>query len=307
MVNMAAGLDPDRCILFVQSHVPEHTELTWILGTCAAYGDLSRMTQFKEKSEQIQEHVNCGLFTYPVLMAADILLYKATVVPVGDDQLQHLEFAREVCRAFNRRYGEVFPEPQPHHGAVTRVMGLDGKSKMSKSLDNYIGVDEPAEEMFGKTMSIPDNVITQYFELLTDVEPAEVASMSREMEKGELNPRDAKLRLAREIVTLYHSEEAAKKAEAEFLKVFARGSLPTDIPVKELSRSQLMDGKIWIARLINELEMADSNSQARRLIDQGAVRIDGNRVTDVGLELEPADGMVIRVGKRRIAEVRVID
>ena len=147
VVNMAAGLDPERCTLFVQSHVPEHTELAWILGTCASIGDLSRMTQFKEKSEQHRDNVNSGLFTYPVLMAADILLYKADVVPVGDDQTQHLEFAREVCRAFNRRYGETFPEPLPHYSRVTRLMGLDGKAKMSKSLDNYIGLLAEPEEI----------------------------------------------------------------------------------------------------------------------------------------------------------------
>jgi tryptophanyl-tRNA synthetase len=146
MVNMAAGLDPERCTLFVQSHVPEHTELAWILSTCAAFGELSRMTQFKEKSDQFKESVNAGLFTYPVLMAADILLYKAEVVPVGEDQTQHLEFAREVCRAFNRRFGQTFPEPQPKYSHVPRLMGLDGKAKMSKSLNNYIALlAEPAE------------------------------------------------------------------------------------------------------------------------------------------------------------------
>ena len=148
MVNMAAGLDPERCILFVQSHVPEHCELAWILGTCAAYGELSRMTQFKEKGAQHQEHVNAGLFTYPVLMAADILLYKAEVVPVGDDQVQHLELAREICRAFNSRYGPVFPKPQPYHGEVMRVMGLDGKAKMSKSLNNYIPLLAEPDEVW---------------------------------------------------------------------------------------------------------------------------------------------------------------
>jgi len=136
MVNMAAGLDPERCTLFVQSHVPEHTELAWILSTCAAFGELSRMTQFKEKSERHRESVNAGLFTYPVLMAADILLYKAEVVPVGEDQTQHVEFARELARAFNRRFGETFPEPMCHYSPVPRLMGLDGKAKMSKSLGN---------------------------------------------------------------------------------------------------------------------------------------------------------------------------
>ncbi len=150
MVNMAAGLDPERCTLFVQSHVPEHTELTWILGTCAPYGELSRMTQFKEKSDQHRESVNSGLFTYPVLMAADILLYKAQVVPVGEDQTQHLEFVREVSRTFNSRFGETFPEPQPHYSRVMRLMGLDGGAKMSKSLNNYISLLAQPDEI--KTM-----------------------------------------------------------------------------------------------------------------------------------------------------------
>ncbi len=147
LVNMAAGLDPERCTLFVQSHVPEHAELAWILGTCAPFGELARMTQFKEKSEQHRDQVNCGLFSYPVLMAADILLYKAEVVPVGEDQSQHLEFAREVCRAFNSRFGETFPEPQPYHGPVMRLLGLEGKAKMSKSLNNYIALLAEPEEI----------------------------------------------------------------------------------------------------------------------------------------------------------------
>jgi len=132
---LAAGLDPERCTLFVQSHVPGHTELTWILNCVATVGELRRMTQFKEKSAG-QESVTAGLFDYPVLMAADILLYKATHVPVGEDQKQHLELARDLAGAFNRRYGvEYFPLPEPQiFGAATRVMSLrDGSKKMSKS------------------------------------------------------------------------------------------------------------------------------------------------------------------------------
>jgi len=150
MLNIAAGLDPRRCRLFVQSHVPEHTELCWILTTCTAMGELSRMTQFKEKSERFNEFVNAGLFAYPVLMAADILLYKAEVVPVGEDQTQHLELAREVCRRFNNRYGYTFPEPQGLYGKVPRLMGLDGKAKMSKSLGNYISLLEEPDSIRAK-------------------------------------------------------------------------------------------------------------------------------------------------------------
>ncbi len=151
IINLAAGLDPERCRLIVQSHVPEVAELCWVLMNSAAMGDLSRMTQFKDKSSRLQEaHINAGLFTYPVLMAADILLYKAEVVPVGEDQTQHLEFAREVARRFNARFGETFPEPQPLYSGVARLMGLDGKDKMSKSLENYISVLAEPDEMWQK-------------------------------------------------------------------------------------------------------------------------------------------------------------
>lgn len=143
---MAAGLTPDRCTLFVQSQVPEHTELAWILSTVTPMGDLERMTQYKDKSKDHAENINAGLFTYPVLQAADILLYKAEAVPVGEDQAQHLELAREIVRRFNRRYGEVFPEPATLLTQFPRIMGLDAKRKMSKSLGNYVGLADRPEE-----------------------------------------------------------------------------------------------------------------------------------------------------------------
>jgi tryptophanyl-tRNA synthetase len=146
---VACGLDPERCTLFVQSDVREHTELAWYLGGATPLGDLQRMTQFKEKSEA-REHVLVGLFTYPVLMAADVLLYKAQVVPVGEDQLQHLELARETVRRFNYRFGDVFPEPQPRLSSAPRIMGLDGLTKMSKSKGNTIGLFEESGAFWNK-------------------------------------------------------------------------------------------------------------------------------------------------------------
>jgi tryptophanyl-tRNA synthetase len=140
---IACGLDTNKCSLFIQSDVREHMELAWYLATVTPMGDLQRMTQFKDKSDG-QEFVSTGLFTYPVLMSADILLYKATVVPVGDDQVQHLELARETVRRFNHRFGKVFPEPQPELSKAARIMGTDGLTKMSKSKGNTIGVfDDP--------------------------------------------------------------------------------------------------------------------------------------------------------------------
>jgi tryptophanyl-tRNA synthetase len=147
LANIACGLDPNRCTLFVQSAVPEHTELCWALMVVCPMGELGRMTQFKQKSDQHKDNVNAGLWAYPVLMAADIMLYKATRVPVGDDQLQHLELCREIGRRFNARFGEVFPEANAMLSPAPRVMGLDGKAKMSKSLGNHLGVLEPPDEV----------------------------------------------------------------------------------------------------------------------------------------------------------------
>jgi tryptophanyl-tRNA synthetase len=141
---LAAGIDPERSTLFVQSHVPEHTELCWVFETVTPVGELERMTQFKEKSQR-QESVLAGLMNYPVLQAADVLLYKADVVPVGEDQVQHVELMREIARKFNARYGEgFFPEPNALVGKARRILGLDGEAKMSKSLGNTIGIlEEP--------------------------------------------------------------------------------------------------------------------------------------------------------------------
>jgi tryptophanyl-tRNA synthetase len=146
---VACGLDPQRCTLFVQSDVREHTELAWYLANVTPLGDLSRMTQFKEKSAE-RESVLVGLYTYPVLMAADVLLYKATIVPVGEDQVQHLELTRETARRYNHRFGQTFPEPHPRLSRAPRIMGLDGQSKMSKSKGNTIALFEQQGAFWNK-------------------------------------------------------------------------------------------------------------------------------------------------------------
>lgn len=147
---LACGIDPNLSTLFIQSAVPEHTELAWILSSVAPIGELERMTQFKDKSEKNPDAVNAGLFTYPVLQAADILLYRATRVPVGEDQRQHLELAREIVRRWNARFGDTFAEPLALYSSTPKILGLDGQSKMSKSIGNTISLREADDAVWEK-------------------------------------------------------------------------------------------------------------------------------------------------------------
>jgi tryptophanyl-tRNA synthetase len=147
---LAAGLDPSRSTIFVQSMVPEHTELAWIFNSVTPLGELERQTQYKDKASRM-ESVPAGILNYPILQAADILLYRADLVPVGEDQVQHLELSREIARRWNARFGDgFFPEPQAKLTPTRRIMGLDGNAKMSKSMGNTVGLLEPPESIWEK-------------------------------------------------------------------------------------------------------------------------------------------------------------
>jgi len=147
---LAVGLDPERATIFVQSDVPQHTELAWLLNAVTPVGDLERMTQYKDKSRGL-ESIPAGIFNYPILQAADILIYKANAVPVGEDQRQHLELTREIARRFNATYGDTFPEPEALiDPGVGRIRGLDGEAKMSKSLGNTVGILAEPDEIWAR-------------------------------------------------------------------------------------------------------------------------------------------------------------
>ncbi len=176
---MVCGIDPEKSILFVQSLVPEHTELTWILNCIASFGELTRMTQFKDKTDQMENggkssFVSAGLFTYPVLQAADILVYKADFVPVGRDQVQHLELSRNIAVRFNNQFGELFPEPQPLLTDIPKLVSLaDPTKKMSKSLGDkhYIGLFEEEDSVRRKVKTaVTDTGTTQGGEMSAGVE-----------------------------------------------------------------------------------------------------------------------------------------
>jgi tryptophanyl-tRNA synthetase len=186
VINIAAGLDPDVATIFVQSQVPEHTELEWLLNTITPMGRLSHMTQFKDKSRQVGGEVSAGLFNYPILQAADILLYKAEIVPVGEDQVQHIELTRDIARKFNVTFGETFPSPKAHLSPAARIMALsDPTKKMSKSMPgSYVALSDPPERirdlvMRAVTDAGPETVTemspgtTNLFTLLSEFSPPE--------------------------------------------------------------------------------------------------------------------------------------
>jgi tryptophanyl-tRNA synthetase len=224
---MAAGLDPAKCTIFVQSEVREHTELAWYLACSSPMGELGRMTQFKEKSEQHKHSVNAGLFTYPILMAADVLLYKATLVPVGADQVQHLEFARDAARHFNTRFSKaLFPEPKPHP-LTLRIRGVDGSEKMSKSRGNAIGMLDSKEQIWKKlkgaftdpqrvTRDIPGRPeVCNIFTMHTAVSsPERIAEVEKGCRDASLGCGECKLLLADSLET----ELAPIRQKAEVLR-----------------------------------------------------------------------------------------
>lgn len=206
---LACGVDPDKCRLFVQSDVPEHTELAWILSCVAPMGELNRMTQFKEKSERV-ESVNVGLFTYPVLQAADILLYNADTVPVGEDQLQHLEVTREIARRFNHTFGALFSEPKPLLTQAPRIMSLqDPTAKMSKSVAGSAIMLGEDEATIRKSLKRAVTGMGEPGEI-----PPGVANLLTLFELSERSDLASKYRAAQEQGSIRYGELKAELSEA---------------------------------------------------------------------------------------------
>ncbi len=236
-------------------------------------------------------------FLYPLAQAYDSVFLEADVEMGGTDQLFNLLVGRHLMR-------EHGLEPQVVL-TVPLLEGLDGVEKMSKSLGNYVAVEDPPFEMFGKLMSVSDDLMWKYWLLLTDRTEAEIAGMQREVEEGRRHPMDVKKELARTLVTELHSGEAAEEAQREFEKVFSRREDPTEIPVVELPSP---GEKALLSRVLAEAGLAASNSEARRLITQGGVRVDDERVTDPRGEVPAAPGteLLVRAGKRRFARIRFI-
>lgn len=236
-------------------------------------------------------------FFYPLMQAYDSISLHADVELGGTDQ----KFNNLMGRNLQRDFGQ-----EGQCVVLTPILpGLDGVQKMSKSLGNYIGINEEPGQIFGKTMSIPDELIAPYFNSATRLPHEEKVAIEQGLRSGSLHPMEAKKRLARQFVAEYHGAEQAAMAQAEFERVFSHGQVPDDIPDLRVSAAELADGRIGIVRLIMLGGMAPSNSEARRLVDQGGVRIDDVRVEGAGDSVAVAGGMILKVGKRRFARIVV--
>jgi tyrosyl-tRNA synthetase len=245
-----------------------------------------------ERRYKAGEPISVHEFLYPLAQAMDSVVIKADIELGGTDQKFNLLVGREIQR-------ENGIDPQV---AITMpiLVGTDGVEKMSKSLDNYIGISDSPKEIYGKTLSIPDTLIYDYFVLATDLPGTELASIKADLAKKDLNPRDLKRRLARELVSLYHSPEAARGAEEEFDRIFVGKDLPDEVPEFSLKAD---DGSVAVLRLLTETGLASSNSDARRLIEQGGVSIDGARITDPNSRIFLGKATIVKVGKRKFAKV----
>ncbi len=263
----------------------------------SAQTTVARILERDDFTNRLQAGAAIGMheLLYPICQGYDSVVLEADVEMGGTDQKFNILMGRDLQRA----YGQ---EPQ-----VTLLMpllvGIDGVKKMSKSLGNYVGIYEPPSEMYAKLMSIPDELMSTYFELATDVPLDEIRTLETQLASGNLHPKTAKQRLAREIVTIYHNTDAAHRAEAEFDRVHRDRQLPDDLPEVVIPAASLTDGRIWIAHLMQQAGFAKSSSDARRLVQQGGVRLDGDRITDPALEVSLQGETILQVGKRRFAKL----
>jgi len=237
-------------------------------------------------------------FLYPLIQGYDSVVLKSDIEIGGTDQKFNLLMGRQLQKDFGQEEQVVILMPL--------LEGLDGLKKMSKSLGNYISLTDDPKQMYGKAMSLPDNLMLKYFSLVTDITDEELASLKKSLEAGKLNPRDAKMKLSYMLVAKYHNEDEALKAEEYFKEAFQQRVIPKDIATVSLSKEEVL-GK-WLVSFLVQLGLVETNSQARRMIEQGAVRINGKKISNVDfrlpVEIETKE-LVLQVGKRRFKKILI--
>ena len=259
----------------------------------ASQYNLARMLERDDFSKRYKSNQTIALheFLYPLIQANDSIALKADIELGGTDQKFNLLVGRELQRAFGQEPQVVITVPI--------LEGLDGKNKMSKSLDNYVGIDEAPNEMFGKIMSIPDELMWRWFDLLSFKTTDGIKELKADQTNGR-NPRDIKIELAKELISRFHDEESADLAETNFINQFQKKNIPDDLEEVSLV---LSEGSIPLANLLKDCEMTSSTSEAIRMIKQGAVRIDEKKITDTKYKISSGSSAVYQVGKRKFKKI----
>jgi tyrosyl-tRNA synthetase len=266
--------------------------------TLAAKHTVARMLErddFQRRFHQGQA-ISVHEFLYPLFQAYDSVALQADVELGGTDQKFNLLVGRDIQREYGQEPQVILTTPL--------LEGLDGVQKMSKSLGNYIGITESPRQIYGKIMSLSDQLMLRYYELLSTIDPNVLTEEKRRMAEGSVNPRDVKMGLAREIVARFYDATVAEEAEREFQRMFQAGGLPDDIVEPYAHISGADREPIWIVELLVQTGMASSNSEARRLIQQGAIRVNGERVSDANARLTANEPHLLQVGRRRFARIR---
>jgi tyrosyl-tRNA synthetase len=294
-------LDPSRTRVVFNNDWLSELSFVEVIELASKY-TVARMLERDDFTTRFREGRPISLheFMYTLAQAYDSVSLRADLEMGGSDQTFNFVATRDIMGRYGQEAQVVLTMPL--------LEGTDGVEKMSKSLGNYIGINEPAKDIYGKAMSIPDKLMARYLELVTDLPVKEVKAIRRGLSGGKLHPRDVKMRLAHVLVRMYHGQAAADKVQDEFVAIFRRGEMPDDILPTRVDRGDLTSGgTMWVARLLVVLGLASSTSEGRRLVVQGGVRIDEDRVTDAAADVPVTDGMVVRVGKRRVARVTVKD
>lgn len=291
-------LNPDKTEIYFNSHWLSpltFADVTHLASKCT----VARMLERDDFSKRYHsgQAISIHEFFYPLMQGYDSVALKSDIEIGGTDQTFNLLMGRQLQKEYGQEEQVIITMPL--------LEGLDGVKKMSKSLGNYIGVDELPQEMYGKAMSIPDELMIKYYELTTDLTLDELEHLKQALAEGTLHPRDAKMKLAHTLVRMYHGQEAADEAENRFRTVFQQNALPDDIPEVVIEATELKDGKLWVVALLSQLGLVSSNGEGRRMIQQGGVRINQEKITDTHAQIAIENGMVVQVGKRKFAKVKL--
>jgi tyrosyl-tRNA synthetase len=287
-------LDPERTTVVFNS--------TW-LGKLTSYDMIKLASQltvarmleredFRVRFEN-EKPISIHEFLYPLIQGYDSVAIEADVELGGTDQLFNLLMGRDLQRSWNQEPQVVITMPL--------LEGLDGVNKMSKSLGNYIGITESADDIYGKVMSISDTLMFRYYELLSDLSAAAIETLAKDLQNGKIHPKEVKKKLALELTNRFYGADDAKRAEESFEQIFKHHGLPENIPELVLEKA---DGPVWLPKLLVEAGLTESTSEARRLIKQQAVTMDSEKVVDTEFSVQPTADVLIKVGKRRFAKVR---